>query len=205
MVEIILTQEVLKLGSKGDVVRVANGYARNYLFPKSMAIPATMANKGQIAQMQAASDREAASLKGGAEKMADILSGLTIKIVARAGDADQLFGSVTSRDIASELEQMGYTVDRHKILVDRPIRMVGEHDVKIHLHRDIDIPLKVRVLAEGREEEEAAEASEEVAEEASSTEDAAEAEAVVADETAADDTDGQAAPNGEESDSEQSE
>ena len=129
MVEIILTQEVLKLGSKGDVVRVANGYARNYLFPKSMAIPATMANKGQIAQMQAASDREAASLKGGAEKMAEILSGLTIKIVARAGDADQLFGSVTSRDIASELEQMGYTVDRHKILVDRPIRMVGEHDI----------------------------------------------------------------------------
>ena len=162
-------------------------------------------NKGQIAQMQAASDREAASLKGGAEKMAEILSGLTIRIVARAGDADQLFGSVTSRDIASELEQMGYTVDRHKILVDRPIRMVGEHDVKIHLHRDIDIPLKVRVLAEGREEEEAAEASEEVAEEASSTEDAAEAEAVVADETAADDTDGQAAPDGEESGSEESE
>lgn len=195
MVEIILTQEVLKLGSKGDVVKVANGYARNYLFPKSLAIPATMANKGQIGQMKAASDREAARLKGDAEKMGEILSGLTIKIVARAGDADQLFGSVTSRDIAAELEQMGYTVDRHKILVDRPIRMVGEHDVKIHLHRDIDIPLKIRVLAEGREEEAATEA----AEDSSSAGKAAEAEAVSTDEPAADDTGEQAATDSEES------
>ncbi len=199
MVEIILTQEVLKLGSKGDVVKVANGYARNCLFPKRLAIPATMANKGQIGQMKAASDREAALLKGDAEKMAEILSGLTIKIVARAGDADQLFGSVTSRDIAAELEQMGYTVDRHKILVDRPIRMVGEHDVKIHLHRDIDIPLKIRVLAEGREEEAATEAAEEAVEDSSSAGKAAEAEAVSTGEPAADDTGEQAATDSEES------
>ena len=199
MVEIILTREVLKLGSKGAVVKVAKGYARNYLFPKSLAIPATMANKGQIGQMKVASDREAARLKGDAEKMGEILSGLTIKIVARAGDADQLFGSVTSRDIAAELEQMGYTVDRHKILVDRPIRMVGEHDVKIHLHRDIDIPLKIRVLAEGREQEAATEAAEESVEDSSSAGNAAEAEAVPAGEPAADDTGEQAATDSEES------
>ncbi len=196
MVETILTQEVLKLGSKGDVVKVANGYARNYLFPKSLAIPATTASKGQIGQMKAASDREAARLKGDAEKMGEILSGLTIKIVARAGDADQLFGSVTSRDIAAELGQMGYTVDRHKILVDRPIRMVGEHDVKIHLHRDIDIPLKIRVLAEGREEETA---TEEAVEDSSSADNAAEAEPVLASEPAVDDSGEQAATDSEES------
>ena len=199
MVEIILTQEVLKLGSKGDVVRVANGYARNYLFPKHLALPANMANKKQIAQMKAASDREAASLRGDAEKMAKILSGLTIKIVARAGDADQLFGSVTSRDIAAELEQMGYTVDRHKILVDRPIRMVGEHNAKIHLHRDIDIPLKVQVLAEGREEEAASEATAEAVEESSSGGDAAEAEASPAGEAASEDAGEKAATDTEES------
>ena len=153
MVQVILTDEVLKLGSKGDVVRVAPGYARNYLFPKQLAIAATAANKTQIDQMQAAADREAANLRGDAEQLAEVLSGLTIRIVARAGDADQLFGSVTSRDIAAEIEKLGYTVDRHKILIDRPIRMVGEHDVKVHLHRDIDLPIKVRVLAEGREHE----------------------------------------------------
>ena len=167
MVEVILTDEVLKLGSKGDVVRVAPGYARNYLFPKQLAIAATAANKTQIDQMQAAADREAANLRGDAEKLAEVLSGLTIRIVARAGDADQLFGSVTSRDIAAEIEKLGYTVDRHKILIDRPIRMVGEHDVKVHLHRDIDLPIKVRVLAEGREHEAADQVDEPAEEEAS--------------------------------------
>ena len=187
MVEIILTQEVLKLGSKGDVVRVANGYARNFLFPKSLGIPATKANKGQIDQMKAASDREAANLKGGAEKMAEILSGLEIKIVARAGDADQLFGSVTSRDIAEQIQEMGYTVDRHKILVDRPIRMVGEHHVKIHLHRDIDIPLKILVYAEGREHQVFGEPEDKAGEELASDADGAESVAVSADEPAGED------------------
>lgn len=174
MVEIILTQEILKLGSKGDIVKVANGYARNYLFPKQLAIPATAANKRQVEEMKAAADREAASLRGDAEKLAEALSGVILKIVARAGEADQLFGSVTSRDIAAELEKLGYTVDRHKILIERPIRMVGEHEATVHLHRDIDIPLKIRVLAEGREEE-PAEAEQEAAEE--ETAEAASAEA----------------------------
>ena len=198
MVEVILTDEILKLGSKGDVVRVAPGYARNYLYPKKLAIPATAANRNQIDQMRAAADREAANLRGGAEKVAEALSGLTIRIVARAGEADQLFGSVTSRDIAAEIEKLGYTVDRHKILVDRPIRMVGEHDVKVHLHRDIDLPLKIRVLAEGREHEadqvdepveeeasvEVAESTEASSEATTSTESEAVAEDSAADEAA---------------------
>ena len=153
MLEVILTDEVVKLGSKGDVVRVSPGYARNYLYPKQLAIPATAANKTQIAEMQAAADREAEHLKGDADKMADALSGLNILITARAGETDQLFGSVTSRDIAAELEELGYTIDRHKILIEQPIRTVGKHAVKVHLHRDIDLPLTVRVVAEGREHE----------------------------------------------------
>ena len=195
MVEVILTDEILKLGSKGDLVRVAPGYARNYLYPKQLAIPATAANKTQIDQMRAAADREAAQLRGDAEKLAEVLAGLTIRIVARAGEADQLFGSVTSSDIAAEIEKLGYTVDRHKILVDRPIRMVGEHDVKVHLHRDIDLPIKVRVLAEGREheadqpaEEEAAEAAAETAiEETAEAADSSETEAPTEDSSAAED------------------
>lgn len=171
MMEVILKQEIRKLGGKGDVVRVANGYARNFLFPKQMALPATAANKKQIEEMRAAADREAARLRGDAAKLAEQLQALTIEITARAGDSDQLFGSVTSRDIAAELETKGYTIDRHKIVLDKPIRMVGEHVVSVHLHRDVNVPLTVNVLAEGREEEEPPEAA---AEEGEAVEAAAE-------------------------------
>ena len=159
MMEVILKQEIHKLGGKGDVVRVANGYARNFLFPKQMALPATAANKKQIEEMRAAADREAARLRGDAAKLAEQLQALTIEITARAGDSDQLFGSVTSRDITAELETKGYTIDRHKIVLSKPIRMVGEHVVSVHLHRDVNVPLSVNVLAEGREEEEPPEAA----------------------------------------------
>ena len=152
MVEVILKQEIRKLGNRGDVVRVANGYARNFLFPKQMAMPATGANKRQLEEMRAAADRESARLKGDAQKLGEIIQGLAIELTERAGESDQLFGSVTSRDIASEIEKLGYTIDRHKIVITKPIRTVGEHEVTVHLHRDIDIPLKVTVLAEGREE-----------------------------------------------------
>ena len=152
MVEVILKQEIRKLGNRGDVVRVADGYARNFLFPKQMAMPATGANKRQLEEMKAAAGREAARLKGDAEKLGEVIRGLTVEITERAGEADQLFGSVTSRDIGGQLEKLGYTIDRHKIVITKPIRMVGEHEVTIHLHRDIDVPLKVKVLAEGREE-----------------------------------------------------
>lgn len=171
MMEVILKQEIHKLGGKGDVVRVANGYARNFLFPKQMALPATAANKKQIEEMRAAADREAARLRGDAAKLAEQLQALTIEITARAGDSDQLFGSVTSRDIAAELETKGYTIDRHKIVLGKPIRMVGEHVVSVHLHRDVNVPLTVNVLAEGREGEEPQEAA---AEEGEAVESAAE-------------------------------
>jgi large subunit ribosomal protein L9 len=153
MMEVILKREVPRLGDRGDVVRVADGFARNFLFPKELAIPATSASKKNIKEMKAAAEREAARLKGDAQKLASVLQSLNIKIVARAGESDQLFGSVTSRDIAAELEKQGYSLDRHKIFLDRPIRLVGDHEVIIHLHRDIDVKLLVKVRAEGREDE----------------------------------------------------
>lgn len=186
MMEVILKQEIHKLGGKGDVVRVANGYARNFLFPKQMALPATAANRKQIEEMRAAADREAARLRGDAAKLAEQLEALTIEITARAGDSDQLFGSVTSRDIAAELETKGYTIDRHKIALSKPIRMVGEHVVSVHLHRDVNVALNVNVLAEGREEEEPQEAAWEEGE-------AAEAAAETAEEPAAEETSAPAA------------
>ena len=186
MMEVILKQEIHKLGGKGDVVRVANGYARNFLFPKQMALPATAANRKQIDEMRAAADREAARLRGDAAKLAEQLEALTIEITARAGDSDQLFGSVTSRDIAAELETKGYTIDRHKIALSKPIRMVGEHVVSVHLHRDVTVALNVNVLAEGREEEEPQEAAWEEGE-------AAEAATETAEEPAAEETSAPAA------------
>ena len=186
MMEVILKQEIRKLGGKGDVVRVANGYARNFLFPKQMALPATAANKKQIEEMRAAADREAARLRGDAAKLAEQLQALTIEITARAGDSDQLFGSVTSRDIAVELETKGYTIDRHKIALSKPIRMVGEHAVSVHLHRDVNVELTVNVLAEGREEEEPPEAAAEEGE-------GVEASAETAEEPAAEETSAPAA------------
>ena len=111
MAEIILTQEIRKLGEKGDIVRVADGYARNFLFPQQMAIPATRANRNQIGEMKAAADREAARLRGDAEKLAQVLKEISLEFTERAGDTGQLFGSITTRDIAAELEKLGYTID----------------------------------------------------------------------------------------------
>lgn len=184
--EVILKREVPRLGDRGDVVKVADGFARNYLFPKQLAILATESSKKNVKDMKAAAEREAARLKGDAETLAKVLQELTIKIIARAGDSDQLFGSVTSRDIAAELEKQGYSIDRHKIFLDRPIRLVGDHEVLIHLHRDIDIKLVVKVRAEGRENEEfvpkdtAAEAEVESVEAAKTADEAEAAEAETA-------------------------
>ncbi len=184
MLEIILKQEVRKLGDKGDLVRVANGYARNFLFPKEMAMPATAANRKQIDEMKASADREAVRLQGDAQKLGDLLAKLTVEITARAGESDQLFGSVTSRDIAAYLAEQGYTIDRHKIIIKTPIRTVGEHAVAIHLHRDVEVPLTVKVRAEGRKDEDEDETAEgEAAETVETAEASAKTEAVAAEDS----------------------
>lgn len=194
MVEVILTNEVIKLGDKGDIVRVRDGYARNFLYPQQLAIPASAANRRQVDEMRAAAVREAARVKGDAQKLAEALEGTVVNFTARAGEGDQLFGSITNRHIADELAKLGYTIDRHKIIVDKPIRMLGEHEAVIHVHREINIPIKVVVVnedgllttvKEAPEEEPAAEA-EAAAEDEAESENAS-AEEPEADEAAADD------------------
>ena len=143
--EVILKTEVRKLGGKGDVVKVAAGYARNYLLPRKLAIEATAGSKQVIADMKASSLRREAKLKGDAEQLAELMKDVTVTVAEKAGESDQLFGSVTSKTIAEELAKQGYSIDRHNIEIEKPIRMLGEHQATLHLHRGVATTIKVVV------------------------------------------------------------
>ena len=158
--EVILKLDVPKLGSAGEVVKVAEGYGRNYLLPRKLAIEATQANKAVIEQMKAASLRRAAREKGDAEAQAKLLEAVSLVFVRRAGELDQLFGSVTSSDIAAALEKQGLTIDRRKIELEHPLKTVGEYNVPIHLYKDVRPAIKVAVKKEVVAEEAAATAPE---------------------------------------------
>ncbi|MEZ5365077.1 MAG: 50S ribosomal protein L9 [Bryobacterales bacterium] len=151
--EVILKQDVRSLGDRGEVVKVAAGYARNYLFPRSLALPATAANKKQVDEMRAAAAKEAARLRNDASKLADSIGELTMRLVAKAGDSNVLFGSIGVRDIAEALEGRGFPIDRHRILLEKPIKEVGDYDIRLHLYKDVKKTIKVEVRAEGREDE----------------------------------------------------
>jgi len=157
--EVILKEDVAKLGSRGDVVRVAEGYGRNYLLPKKLAIEATAANRAVIEQMKAAAVRRAAREQGDAQALAQQVAGVTLNFTRKSGEHDQLFGSVTSVDIARELEQQGLNIDRRKIQLDEPLKHVGEFNVAIKLHKDVTVPVKVviskQAVAEAAPAEEA--------------------------------------------------
>lgn len=177
MIEIILKQEVRKLGDRGDIVNVANGYARNYLFPQQLAMPATAANKIQIDEMQAAAGREAQQLRSDASTLAEKMTDLTVRAVAKAGDSWQLFGSITTRDIGALLAEKGFEIERHKIILEKPIKMVGDYEVRLHLYKDVKVSVAVEVRAEGREDElPGQKAAEEAAEAAVAAEERAAAE-----------------------------
>jgi large subunit ribosomal protein L9 len=143
--EVILKTEVPQLGGRGDVVKVADGYARNYLLPRKLAIAATQGNKKVIDEMKAAALRREAKLKSDAEQLAGLMKDLTVTVAEKAGENDQLFGSVTSKTIAEELAKQGYNIDRHKIEIGQPIRMLGEHQVTLNLHRGVATPIRVIV------------------------------------------------------------
>ena len=143
--EVILKTEVPKLGGKGDVVKVAAGYARNYLLPRKLAIEATAGSKQVIADMKAASLRREAKLKGDAEQLAGLMKDVIVTVVEKAGESDQLFGSVTSKTLAEELAKQGYSIDRHRIEIEKPIRMLGEHQATLNLHQGVTTTIKVVV------------------------------------------------------------
>ena len=146
--EIILREDVEKLGARGQVVKVASGYARNFLLPKRLAVAATEANKKIVEQERQAHLRKEAKLKTEAEDLGKILAGVSVSIAQKAGENDQLFGSVTAKDIAEALEKQNFTVDRRKIQLDEPIRQLGEHKVTVRLHREVPIEITVNVVKE---------------------------------------------------------
>lgn len=158
--EVILKEDVPNLGLRGDVVKVAEGYGRNYLLPRNMAMQATAANKAVIEQMKAAAARRSASEKAQAEELAAKLNPVELSFTRKSGEAGHLFGSVTSADIAAELANQGFEIDRRKIQLSDPIKTVGELVVGVRLHREVTAHIKVKVLAEATEEETAEESKE---------------------------------------------
>ncbi len=143
--EVILKEDVPTLGSRGDVVKVADGYGRNYLLPRKLAIEATRSNRAVIEQMKQAALRRAANDKAEAEAQAKLLEAVSLSFTRKAGEKDQLFGSVTSGDIAAALEAKGFAIDRRKIHLDEPLKHIGEFKVPIRLYKDVNAAVKVTV------------------------------------------------------------
>jgi large subunit ribosomal protein L9 len=146
--EVILREDIEKLGGRGEVVKVAPGYARNFLLPRRMAVLATDANRKIVEQERQAHLRREAKLEGEAQDLAKLLSGVSITIPRKAGENDQLFGSVTANDIADALSAQKYTVERRRIHLDEPIRTLGEHKVAVRLHRNVTAEVTVNVTRE---------------------------------------------------------
>lgn len=146
--EVILREEVEKLGHRGSIVKVADGYARNYLLPKKLAVPANDANRKIVEQEREAWLRKEAKLQTDAEDLAKLLSGVTLTFRHRVGENDHLFGSVTAKDIAESLEKKNFHLDRRKIVLDEPIRTLGEHKVTLRLHREVSTEIPVIVEKE---------------------------------------------------------
>ena len=149
--EVILKEDVPKLGHRGDVIKVAEGYGRNYLLPRKLAIEATQANKAVIEQMKQSAVRRSAVEKADSEALAKQLETISLTFQRKAGEKDHLFGSVTSSDIAEALEHKGFNIDRRKIHLNEPLNNLGEFDVAIRLHRDVTSHVKVTVEKETSE------------------------------------------------------
>jgi large subunit ribosomal protein L9 len=151
--EVILKEDVNKLGHRGDVVKVADGYGRNFLLPGKLAIEANAANKAVVEQMKASSVRKSAKEKTEAEALATQLSAVELVFERKVGENDHLFGSVTSGDIAHQLETKGFTIDRRKISLEEPLKSIGEYHVPVKLHREVTSHLKVTVKGDQQEAE----------------------------------------------------
>jgi large subunit ribosomal protein L9 len=146
--EVILREDVAKLGHRGELVKVKEGYARNFLLPRKLAVAATAGNRKMVEQEKAAAVRREAVERGDAEKLASQLTGLAITVTRKAGDDGHLFGSVTGLDVSDGLAAKGFTIDRRKVHIDDPIKYLGEFDVPIKLHRDVVAHIKVQVVKE---------------------------------------------------------
>ncbi len=146
--EVILREDIDKLGARGDMVKVAAGYARNFLLPKRLAVAATDSNRKIVEQERQSHLRKEAKEQGEMQDLAKLIGAVTINIARKAGENDQLFGSVTANDVADALAAQHYTLDRRKIQLEEPIRTLGEHKVTIRLHREVSTEVTVNVNRE---------------------------------------------------------
>jgi large subunit ribosomal protein L9 len=146
--DVILREDIDKLGMRGELVKVAPGYARNFLLPNKMAVAATASNKKIVEQERQAYLRREAKVESEAQDLGKMLGAVAITIRQKAGENDQLFGSVTSKDIAEALEAQGYTIERRKIALEEPIKTLGEFKVPVKLHREVTVEITVTVAKE---------------------------------------------------------
>jgi len=143
--EIILLKDVDKLGTRGQIVKVADGYGRNYLLPQKIAVVANAQSKKWVDQQRVRFLKEEAKEKADAEQLAQLMSSVVVSFTRKAGEQGTLFGSVTSMDVAEGLAAQGYKIDKRKIQLDNPLKILGEHDVHLKLHRDVTATIKVKI------------------------------------------------------------
>jgi len=146
--EVILREHVDNLGRRGDIVKVAEGYARNYLLPRKLALAVTEANKRQIERERKIAEVREAKEKTDAEAFAGRLTQVEIEIARRVGESDTLYGSVTSADIAHALQAKGFEIDKRKIKLPEPLKALGEVHVPVKVHREVNAQLRVKVVAQ---------------------------------------------------------
>ncbi|HXX45574.1 MAG TPA: 50S ribosomal protein L9 [Candidatus Acidoferrales bacterium] len=146
--QIILQEDVEKLGNRGQVVEVAEGYARNFLLPRKLALEASPGNMKRLEKMRAAFAKKEATEKADAQTLAGLLAGVSLEVARKSGENDQLFGSVTTADISEALAAKGYTIDKRKIQMTEPIKLIGNFDVPIKLHREVIASVKLAVKKE---------------------------------------------------------
>jgi large subunit ribosomal protein L9 len=147
--EVILLENIEKLGSRGQVVKVAGGYGRNFLLPKKLAVAATPQNRKWMEQQRVRFLKLEAKEKGDAADLAALLADVSVTVTRKSGEKGTLFGSVTALDIAEKLAAQGYHIDKRKIALNSPLKVLGEYDVPIKLHRDVTATIKVKVEGEG--------------------------------------------------------
>jgi len=146
---VILREHVDHLGRRGDLVKVADGYARNYLLPRKLALLATDGNRKQIERERAKFEIKELEEQKSAQAVADRMANVEIEISRKVGETEALYGSVTSADVAEALAAKGFEMDRRKLHLPDPIKRLGEYEVPVRLHRDVTVKLKVRVVADG--------------------------------------------------------
>lgn len=150
--EVILRTYVENLGNRGEIVKVADGYARNYLLPRKLALLVTDGNRKHVERERKIVEARESQEKAQAEAIGARLVGIEVSIARRVGETDQLYGSVTTADIAEYLKGKGFDVDRRKLILAEPIKVIGSFDVPLKLHREVTVPIKVNVVKEGAKE-----------------------------------------------------